>query len=88
MHWGNGCLNNFSQFLPRGLPIMEHPHDAPARPASPAPESEKVAEGARHELVQQALNQYHICKDGTVVTNPADCLKVKGFPELDIHHHA
>lgn len=43
-----------------------------------------AAEAGSH-LSQEAMNDYHVCKDGTVVSKPSDCWKVKHLPDLEIH---
>jgi len=36
------------------------------------------------KAVQEALNQYHVCGDGRVVTNPKDCHGANILPTMSV----
>lgn len=52
--------------------------EKPAAPkATEAPE-------APNKAVQEALSNYHVCKDGTVVSNPKDCHGNNVLPTISL----
>jgi hypothetical protein len=52
--------------------------EKPAAPkATEAPE-------ASHKAVQEALSNYHVCKNGSIVTNPKDCHGYNLLPTVSL----
>ncbi|MBS1992859.1 MAG: hypothetical protein JSS86_15435 [Cyanobacteria bacterium SZAS LIN-2] len=60
---------------------MDNHHDVPAQNGT-----ENVSTAAQQQLMNEAMTRYYVCKDGTVVTNPKDCVNDNGFPSLEINH--
>ncbi|MDP3507574.1 MAG: hypothetical protein Q8T09_06255 [Candidatus Melainabacteria bacterium] len=50
---------------------------------SPAPKAPEAPE-APNKAMQEALSNYHVCKDGSVVTNPRDCQGNNVLPPLSL----
>jgi hypothetical protein len=50
------------------------------------PEAPKAtdAPAAPSQALQEALNTYSVCKDGTVVSNPKDCLGNNVLPTMSL----
>ncbi|MBP9094692.1 hypothetical protein KBI23_26975 [bacterium] len=42
------------------------------------------APAAPNQAMQEALSNYHVCKDGSVVTNPKDCQGNNVLPTLSL----
>lgn len=55
---------------------------------STAANNDSAAEGAQTKAIQEALSIYHVCKDGSVVTNPKDCIQHNNFPNLILSEKA
>ena len=53
---------------------IQNKPEAPKATDAPAPPS---------QALQEALNTYSVCKDGTVVSNPKDCLGSKFLPAMN-----
>jgi len=71
-------LDNLAAQLVQEAEAMTLSTEKPAAPkATEAPE-------APNKAVQEALSNYHVCKDGTVVSNPKDCHGNNVLPTLSL----